>query len=988
MPVPTVDLQAGQQVHGFTVTRVTPVEDVRAVAVELTHLKSGAQVMHVHADDPENLFAVGFRTPPPDDTGLPHILEHSVLCGSERYPVKDPFVELLKTSLATFLNAMTYPDKTVYPCASMNEKDFFNLVGVYCDAAFFPRITEMHFKQEGHHLDFEEPGNPQSPLIVKGIVYNEMKGAYSDLDGTIGREESRRICPDNAYGKDSGGNPEAIPELTYAQFEAFHETYYHPANARIFIYGDIPTEKHLAFLDKEYLARFDRIDIDTNIGEQPRWTEPVRDTLPYPIGENEDPKGKTAVTLTWLTNDVADAVTTLAMNVVEYYLLGNAAAPLRKALIDSKFGEELTHAGYADYQRDAFFTVGLKGAEPDRADKIVGLVMDVLRYEIEAGFEAEKLEAAFHRLELASQEIGSAYPLRLMDRVYRSWLYEQDPTHHLRIRQRLAELREHYRSEPRFFESVAAKMLLENPHYAVLTFLPDKRFSREREEKFRARMDELRAKLSDQDVARIVEEARELEAMQGTPNPPEALATLPKLTLQDVSPDPLPLDTEVLAVNGRPLLATDVFSSGLCYLNLAVDLRGLDDELYDYLPLFTEALSKMGAEGCDFVAMAEREAACCGGIHASVSANGRFDDPAHLQPFLTVSTRCLERKFGDMLGVLDDRLLRFDPTDVERLKDVILQGKVHWRSRVVPSGNRFAALRAARYLSRNAALAERFSGITQVRLFEKLAAIFDKERDGLIEKLSRIRDFLHARGRFTASIVAPDRAADGLRQWYGDFLALLRDDTPPAMDGDYMKVQQAQREGVALPAAVAFVASVFPAVPPTDELAPALLLLGQHLSYGYLWQEIRAKRGAYGAHAHYTGYNGVWGYFSYRDPCIVETLQAYAGVADHVVNEMDLSPAGVEQAVIGTVKTLDRPIRPGDAVGAAMARYLGGEDDAFRADFRRRLLSLTGEQIRRAAEEVLRPGFANAPVCVVSSREKLEAANAVLGEKALAVEDL
>ncbi len=286
--MPTATLQEGDKRAGFTVSSVTPLPDLRAVAYLLAHEKSGAHLLHLHNEDPENLFTIAFRTPPPDSTGLPHILEHTVLCGSKKYPVKDPFVELLKKSVATFLNAMTYPDKTVYPCASMNEKDFFNIMDVYCDAVFHPLITEKHFKQEGHHLDFAEPGNPKSPLTIKGIVYNEMKGALSDLDGIIQHKTGRGIFPDNAYGLESGGDPEAIPDLTYEQFVDFYRAYYHPTNGLIFLYGNIPTERHLAFLDEKYLSGFDRLSIDTAIAPQPQWSEPVHETVPYPVGPNED----------------------------------------------------------------------------------------------------------------------------------------------------------------------------------------------------------------------------------------------------------------------------------------------------------------------------------------------------------------------------------------------------------------------------------------------------------------------------------------------------------------------------------------------------------------------------------------------------------------------------------------------------------------------------------------------------------------------------
>jgi Zn-dependent M16 (insulinase) family peptidase len=984
---PPVTLSTDEAVHGFRVQDVTPLAGIRSVAYRLIHEKSGARLLHLHTADEENLLAIAFRTPPPDDTGLPHILEHTVLCGSRKYPVKDPFVELLKTSLATFLNAMTYPDKTVYPCASMVEKDFFNLAGVYCDAVFHPLLTEAHFKQEGHHYGFLEPGNPDSRLIVKGVVYNEMKGAYSDLDGIIGRMTSRSICPDNAYGRDSGGDPDAIPSLTYPQFADFHRTFYHPSNSFIFLYGDIPTERHLAFLDEACLRGFTRIPVDTTITAQPRWFGPSYQTLRFPIGAHEDPSHKAATVVTFLTNDVTDALRSLSMNVIEYYLLGNAASPLRKALIDSKLGEELTSSGYADYQRDTYFTVGLKGCSADSTDAIVDLVVDTCARLVRQGFEKEKIESAFHRLELSSREIGSQYPLRLMDRVYRSWIYDADPLHNLRLNEHLAELRRRYASEERFFERQLAEMLVDNSHYSVLTFLPDKTYLARRQERFEEKMTRVKAEMETAALEKIAREAAELEAMQSAPNSPEAVATLPRLTLADIPAEPRELATEVFEVSGRPLLYTDIFSNGLNYLKIAFDLRGIDEELIDYLALYAEALTKMGAGEDDYVAMAEREAAATGGVSVGISADGHVDDPVRVQPFFTVSSKALDAKLPAMLDVIADRILRCDLTDIDRLRDVVLQGRVRRRSALIPAGNHFAATYAARKLSRNGAISERVGGITQVRFFDHIADHFDAMGEEIVEKLGRIQDFLLASGRVSASFVGDSGQFERTRDFFSTFLQKLRGETPPEAGGPFAPVS-GTREGLATPADVAFVAQAFPAIAAAHADAPAVQLLCVQLSLGYLWEEIRMKRGAYGARAGYSPLNGVLSLSSYRDPFIKETLDAFSGVFRHVEYAVDLTPGAVEQAIIGTVKTLDRVIRPGQAVGLALGQHLCGETKEFRKAFRARLLALTGEDLRRVNAEILIPALKGAPVCVISSRERLAAANEAMGENGLTITDL
>ncbi len=986
-PLPPVTLQTDDVLHGFRVTHITPLQALQTVAYQLTHEKSGARLLHLHNGDPENLFAVAFRTPPPNDTGLPHILEHTVLCGSRKYPVKDPFVELLKTSLATFLNAMTYPDKTVYPCASMNEKDFFNLADVYCDAVFHPLITEAHFKQEGHHFDFATPGDTESPLVIKGIVYNEMKGAYSDLDGTIDRKTKLSICPDNAYGHDSGGDPDQIPSLTYDQFVNFHKTYYHPSNSLIFIYGNIPTEQHLAFLDRIYLSDFSRISIDTTIEAQPRWNGPKQETIPYPIGSEEDPEGKAAVVLTYLTCDITDAIRSLSMFLLSDYLLGNAASPLRKALIDSKLGEDLVQSGYFSYQRDTFFCVGLRGTEAEHTDTLSGLVQEVCSDLVQEGLDKGKVEASFHRLEISSREIQPRYPLLLMDRAYRTWLYDADPLHILQLNEHLKELRRRYETEENFLEAQLEEMIVNNPHYTLLTFTPDSDYVAGRERAFLKRMEEQKGEMSKEELEGLALEAGKLDEMQSAPNTPKALASLPRLSLSDVPPDPFELDTTKEVVAGRPLLLTDIFSNGMGYLNLAFDLRGLEDDLVDLLPLFADALTMMGAAGMDYAAMAEREAAHTGGVNASVIMGGRTDHPEFVQPLLILSAKALDEKLPRMLDILSDRFLRGDLADLGRLKDVVLQGRAAWRSDIVPNGNHYASLYASRHLSRSDALAERIGGISQLRTYDGFVNTFDKDQEAIVEKLFRIRDFLLARGRATASFVGAREQQKRLTPWLEELLSALKDEAPEDEQVDFEPSMEA-REGIAAPAEVAFVATAFPAIPAGHPDAPALLLLGFQLSFGYLWNEVRVKRGAYGARAGYEPTSGLFRLASYRDPCIRETLETYESVVSHVHSEMDLSPSTLEQAIIGTIKTLDQPIRPGPAVGLALSRHLRKETPEFRKRFRSRLLSLQGEDFRRVAKETLEPAFRTAPVCVLSSREKLTEANKSLGKKGLSIIDL
>ncbi|MFH0911975.1 MAG: insulinase family protein [Planctomycetota bacterium] len=971
---PAVTLAEGAALHGFRVRAVAPLPRMRSVAYLLAHEKSGARLLHVHAADPENLFAIALRTPPPDDTGLPHILEHTVLCGSERFPVKDPFVELLKSSLATFLNAMTYPDRTVYPCASLVEKDFYNLASVYCDAVFHPRLREEHFRQEGHHLFFAAPGDPESPLIVKGIVYNEMKGVYSDLDGLIDRHITKSISPDNAYGRDSGGDPDAIPSLTFEAFRAFHARYYHPSNAYFFLYGDLPTEKHLAFLDRECLHAFDRIEIDTAIPPQRRWSEPLRRAIPYPVGARESAERKAAAVVTFLTNDAVDTVRTFAMHLLDTLLLDNAASPLRKALIDSRLGEELTNAGYDAQQRDTYFTVGLKGVRPEDAEAVLEVVQSTCRALAIGGLGKERVERSLHQLELSAREIQDEHPLHLMDRVFRSWLYDADPFQNLRLEEQLSELRRRIEGEERFLERILEEAVVRNPHYSLLTFVPDPAYIGRKACEAAERMSARKRAFSPEALDRIAREAKALEEGQAIPNSPEALATLPRLGKADIPPEPADFDTSERVLSGRPFLYSDVFAGGLSYLHIAFDLGGLPDELVDALPLFAEAVQKMGAGDDDYVRMAEREADSSGGVAVSFSTSGHALDPLRVQPFLAVHAKALDEKLPAMLEMLFDRILRADFRDRGRFADVLRQGRIARRSHLVPAGSLFAALRAGRHLSQNGALAERLGGVSQVLRYDRWVEGLEGETDRLVKALERIRAFLLARGRATVSYVGAEENLPLLQGRLGAFLDALPPGGPEPSTGDYRPRLHA-REGLAVPSEVAFVAQAFPVVGVDHPDAPALLLLSLQLSFGYLWEAVRVKGGAYGGSARYRPYDAVFHFTSYRDPHIHETLEAFAGAADYVRSRMDLSPSAVEQAIVGTVKTLDRPIRPAAAGAVALARFLQGSTPERRRSFRKRLLALNGCDIRRAAEEHLAPALASAPISVLASREELERAN-------------
>ncbi len=973
--------------HGFTITRVTPVPSIRGVAVEARHDRTGARLVHLHNADTENLGAIAFRTPPPDDTGVPHILEHSVLCGSRKFPVKDPFLEMIKRSMATFINAMTYSDKTVYPVASNVRQDFLNLFDVYVDAVFFPNIGPDTLAQEGHHLEPADPERPEaSPLTIKGIVYNEMKGAYSELDAIIERTSNQKLFPDSPYGRDSGGDPAAIPALTYEQFREFHRRYYHPANAYILLYGDTPTADLLAFLGPRLDELPPAINPDSAIPRQPRWKQPRELEETYPVAADEGTRGKAAVTVSWLLDLGDDPVGEMAFEVMDKLLLGHAGAPLYKALIDSRLGEDLAPSGYSGGALECTYHAGLKGTEPERRDAIVQLVLRTLERCAADGFPRESVEAAFQQLQYAHREITTNYPLRLMNHVYDAWIYDLDPLVYLRLGETLGELVRRYEADPALFARLVRTALLDNPHRLTCTFRPDPALQARRDAESANKMAETKAALSAEALRQLAAEAKELVRRQEAPNAPEDLAKLPSLKLSDLPKKPLCIPAETADCGGVPLVRTDVFANGVNYFVLAFDLSGLPDELWDYVPVFADFLAKLGAGGRDYAAMGERIAACTGGLSADLFATVDARDPDRVLPFLSVTFKSLDARHDTALAVVRELLLELDLADTARLRDLVFQMKAQRQSGIVDSGHRFAAQHAIRGLSALGALNHRLGGIPQVHLAGDLARTFDRDADLLRSRLEAIRRFLLGRGRLRAAFTGSPSPEAATRRWLAEFANGLpaAAPAPSVLPSFRSSVLPSAAEGLAITAEVAFCAAAIPAPPQTAPEAPALAVFSQILSLDHLWQEIRVKGGAYGGFCVYDPGMRAFELMSYRDPDIARTLGVFAGIPD-TIRSMPLSAADIERAIISCAKGEERPIRPGAATAMSLWRHLTRADDGLRNERYQALLRVTGDDVRRAASALF-DGAAQ-QVCVLGGRPLLEAAGSRLAAP-LAIENI
>ncbi len=973
--LPTMDLREGEEFAGFLVERITPVPELRCIACEAKHLKSGAHFLHLLAADDENLFAVAFRTPAWDGTGIPHILEHSVLDGSEKFPVKEPFVEMLKSSMATFINAMTYSDRTVYPVASNVVRDFFNLSDVYFDAVFHPRLTPLTLKQEGHHLEFEDLHDLESPLTVQGIVYNEMKGSYSDLDSAVDRIANQALFPDTPYGFDSGGDPDAIPELTYSQFIKYYETHYTPENAYFLLYGNIPTKEHFTFLNERLEAVEPRGHEQVpQICLQPRWLEPREIVEHYPIAEDDEPARKSAVTLNWIVGHAADDWNELAFEVIDRLLLGNAAAPLRKALIDSHLGEDLTPSGFSGGTLESTFHVGLKGTDRDQKEAICALVLKTLQNICGEGFSREQVDAAFQQLQYSMREIKSSYPLHLMDAVYSVWLYDLDPLTAVRVEDKLNALYQQYLEDNQIFTKVIQERLLENQHRLTAVFVPDPDLQQHKDEIFRKKMAEIKQQMRPDDLRETAVEAEQLKMLQNVPNTPEQLATLPRLSLDDLPRRPKPIPVELIVTkNNVPLLVNKVFANGVNYVLLGFDLEGMDEELLELVPVFASLFNKVGTQHKDYVELAETLAAKSGGFGAGTFLGVDALDAEKDLKYFTVNFKALDATYEDVLKLTLELLHEFDLRDTVRLRDILVQRRVRTQSAIIPNGHRIAAQHAARNLSSLAAMGELWGGLPQIRLNSRLTDEFEVQLDALKNKLERIREFIVTRAAVKVSFTGSDHLVAPTIDFLEKFSKneMIEPGTRKSAFSTTETSVGPLVEGLAVPSDVAYCALCIKAPHISDPNAPQLQIFSQLLAFDYLWEEVRVKGGAYGGFSSYDNAAGVFELISYRDPHIDRTLKVYRQ-AEQYVGRMAWNHEQITQAVISCAKGDEKPIRPSWATHASLWRYVARLSEEFRIQYRERLLQVKPDTVRAAALELLHQELPAANICVLADRRKLQ----------------
>ena len=947
------------KLHGFKEISREHLNELNGEAVIYEHEKTGGRVLSVINNDENKTFGISFRTPPENSTGLPHILEHSVLCGSKKYPVKEPFVELLKCSLQTFLNAMTYPDKTVYPVASPNEQDFRNLVGVYLDAVFFPNLTPNTLMQEGWHYVPEEDGT----LSYKGVVFNEMKGAYSSPDSLLYEAIQHSLFPDTTYGLDSGGDPEVIPELTFDEFMAFHAKYYHPSNAYAFFYGDDDPQHRLAMLD-EYFSQFDKIDPKSEIGVQTPFEAPV--TVEKKYSASDDGNQKAMFTVNFGINKDRDSLTALELSVLEQILIGLPSSPLRKALNDSGIGEDMAGVGLENELRQLYFSTGLKGIKTEDGPKVEELIFSTLKDLAAKGIAREDIEAALNTIEFQLRENNTgAYPrgLSVMITAMTSWLYDEHPLEYVRYEEPLAELKARIEKGEKIFEPLIEEIFLNNNYRSSVLLVPDSKVGLEREEREKSKLAAIRADMDEDEYKNVVAIAEELQKEQEAHDEPEALATIPRLKVSDLDKE----GKEIVCEQKDEMLFHDLDTNGIIYLDLAFDFSGLEDRLIPYLPIFGRALVQTGTKSTDFVSMTRRMAAKTGGISPTSIVNSKHGVDESYTRFVLRGKATAERS-ADLLSIMGELLSEASFDNKDRVRQLVLESKARKEQALVPSGHIMAATRMKARFNEAGYINELMNGISGLEFLRELAKRVDDDFDSVVADLEEIRSAILNQANLLTNVTLDGNTFNSVSNSIADMVGNLPGGSKSVAVRNRASFSRA--EGLCIPAQVNYVAKGANVYEHGYEYSGAAQVVSRYLRTGYLWDKVRVQGGAYGSFSMFDRSAGSLSFVSYRDPNLTRTLDTYDGVAEYL-DSVAINSDELEKAILGGIGEIDNYMLPDTKGYTSMVRHLSGEDAAFRQTIREQVLGCSEQDFRNfgsAAKSVAKHG----DVVILGSRKAME----------------
>lgn len=957
------------QAHpSFDFIREQKIESLNISMAEYRHKVTGAMHYHIAADQDENVFLVAFRTMPMDSTGVAHILEHTALCGSEKYPVRDPFFMMTRRSLNTFMNAFTSSDWTAYPFASQNRKDFFNLLDVYLDATFFSRLDPLDFAQEGHRVEFSDPADASTPLVYKGVVLNEMKGAMSSPVSTLWQGVTRHLFPTVTYHFNSGGEPDCITDLTYDELLAFYKTHYHPSNAVFMTFGNISAAELQQRFEDNALHRFEALDHSLSVPDEKRYFSPVRVEEAYALDE-DDIEGKTHHVIAWLLGHSIDLKQQLKAHLLSRVLLDNSASPLRAALESTELGSAPSPlCGLEDSNKQMSFMCGLEGSDPNDAAAFEALVLDTLKKVAEEGVDQSMVEAQLHQLELGQREIsGDGYPygLNLIMAAMSSAVHRGDPIALLNLDPVLDELREEIKDRD-FIPAMIRELLLNNAHYVRLTMRPDNQMSARKEQAEKAQLDAIKAQLDDSQKQFVIEQAAALEARQ---QQVDDESILPKVTLADVPATMHVPQSVTTDIAGQPLDWYGQGTNGIVYQQVIVDLPALSEEEQHLLPLFTHCMTELGCGNRSYRENQQYHAQVTGGVSAFTTLRGAVDNEQQVAAYLVVSGKALVKNQQALTEILHETLhqARFD--EVTRIREIVAQKRSRKEQSITGQGHSFALMAASALMSPAAKVTHESRGLAAVRFVKQLDKALD-QADALAAlsgKLQALHEKIKQAPRRFLVVADPDQeqtlCQSVATQWQ----------TPVAAQHSGLTLPQTRQPVKQLwttSTQVSFCAKAYPTVPVNHSDAAPLTVLGDFLRNGYLHRAIREKGGAYGSGASQDSGDAIFRFFSYRDPRLTETLDDF----DKAVNwllDSEHDPAKLEEAILGVVSSIDKPGSPAGEAKGAYHSALFGRTAEQRQQFRQRILAVTLDDLKTVAKRYLLPE--NASIAAVTSVEKAQA---------------
>ena len=950
------------------------IKELHGTGTLLRHKKSGARLFLVSNEDTNKVFIAGFRTPVENSTGVPHIMEHSVLCGSEKFPAKDPFVELVKGSLNTFLNAMTYSDKTVYPVASVNDKDFQNLMDVYLDAVFHPNIykNEMIFLQEGWHYELEQE---EGPLTVNGVVYNEMKGAFSSPDRLLDRYTREALFPDTPYRAESGGDPEEIPSLTYEQFLEFHRTYYHPSNSYIYLYGNVNMEEKLAFLDREYLSRYEKISVDSALTVQKGFLPEKEYERFYPISEEEEEAGASYLSVNMVVGTDLNPRLYVAFQILGYVLLTASGAPLKQALVDAGIGTDV-YGGYDPGILQPVFSVVAKNTDREKKDQFLAVVRETLERLSAEGIGKQALEAGLNHFEFKYREADfGSYPKGLMYglQCFDSWLYEEnDPFMHLQYEEVFSYLRE--KLEEGFFENLIKEYLLDSLHQAVVILSPKKGMERERQAALSKMLSGKLSAMSTEEKQELIRKTRELREYQQEPSTKEALLTIPTLTREDIGKDPLPLGGVKRMEEGVPVLYSELATNGIGYLKLAFDVSGVPREDWAYLGFLRYVLGLLNTEHYSYQEFSNEVNAVTGGIQATLGSYPVIAEAGDFLAALELSSKAFYGKQDKAVEFMGEIIHGSVFADEKRLYELAARARSRIREWIGSAGHSAAVLRAGSYHSPASAFGDATAGMEYYEFLKRLEMDFCGEKEKLWGKLRELADIIFRKENLFVGYT-------GEQEGYEDFAPALRrlicgfgegggkKEFPLARILKGRLPLSGKNEGFMTSSQVQYVARSGNFLESGYLYTGAMRILQMVLSYDYLWIQIRVKGGAYGVMSG-LGRNGDGYFVSYRDPNLRKTNEVFETVPGYL-EQFEADEREMTKYIIGTISNMDAPLTPRVRGNRNMAMYLCGVTDAMLREERAQILEASPEDIRALAGPV-RAVLAGENLCVIGGDVKIE----------------